>query len=1362
MGRARNAGIWTQRVAIGAVVALVVAFAVRVGSNSAESLDFRDPLIWLTSTATGEVVQADSGSGDVTARVEVGDDGDSLDVVQRGSDAFVLNRTKGTIARVNGSTLALEGQAAVDSDPAARVLAIADHAGVATGSGFVPLDPVTGSPGAPVEFDGLSDAVLAADGTFWALDGTRQLLAVGAGGDRAEPVVVPGETRPFGLVTTAQGAYLVDGSGPSLRALDGRGPGLGGSSCVGGPIAAGSAIGGSRETSSSVVVMADADGATVRMNDLIAEVCTTALLGDIGDEPRFGTPVESGGLAFVPLESTGEIIVLSVEDGAVLGRYAVTGADRTIVLDVKDGTVWFNDPDGAAAGTIDAQGIVAEIDKYREIEVGGVTEDVATGSDAVRPGGTGGGTTTGAEPSGATTDTGDTGTEGSNDGVGNSADSTDRSVNSGRDDGPAEDTDLSGFYADFTYSKRVVEVGEVVTFSDRSPGGPTAWTWEFGDGTFSTGPDTSHSWDAVGAYRVTLRIEAPEGTASASVTIEVIDDTTRGRPIADFAFSASRIEVGQSVTFTDRSTGTVDELSWDFGDGNTSSEETVEHSWDNAGSYQVALTATNALGSDTSETVTITVYDRVQQPSASIEASTTRASINQTVTLVSRSTGNPTELSWGFGDGARAEGETVTHSWTTAGTYEVSLSVSNSAGSSEATITITIDDVVVEPVARIVASTNVAEIGQPVRFTSLTTNSPTRLTWDFDDGDTAVGTEVVHAFDYPGRFEVSLRASNDAGASRATTVITVLADIPPPVAGFVFQPEPASAGSPVQFTDTSGGGPVTRWTWNFGDGTATSSQRNPSHVFARAGTYTVRLTTENRGGTDDEVRQIVVLPPRPIASFSYSPTIPNAGQAVQFTDTTRGSDPDSWRWEFADLGTSTERNPTFTFPRNGSFAVTLVVRNAGGDSYQTRIVEVNPRPPVAAFSITPSTGITSSTPVRFAYVPPAPTVGGEPAEYRWTFPGGSTSSSSSPAPPPITFSQAGTYDVTLLVRNAGGSNQITQRITVNAVPSFTFSAPRFLAGQPVSFTNTSSGGPFTSVVWEWGDGTANGSGSSPTHTYAREGTYNARVTVFNGTTPSQSAVQAIRIYPVPTATITGPSPGSVVAGTPTTLTATVAGGDATWTVNGATVGTGASVPYTFPSAGDYVVVVTVRNAGGGLAEDDRTYRDVPAAAPVASFTAAHAPGAPNGQITFTSTSTPGTGLTFQWRVGSAGGPPAATTSTFTHTFAPDASAAARTVYLTVRDSRGRTDDAEMVVPGQSAASFSVSPAIPLSGQPITFTNTSSQGPFSAISWAVDGEPAGTGATMTRTFAAPGTYQVTITVTNLWGTATRTQDVVLLL
>ena len=303
--------------------------------------------------------------------------------------------------------------------------------------------------------------------------------------------------------------------------------------------------------------------------------------------------------------------VVRVAEGTVVARATVTGVDRPFDLTVKDGTVWFNESGGAWAGVLGADGVVERVDKYPQVVVsanngGGQPGQEQPNKGANTSGSTGENAGSATNPSG-----GDPASQPADGTVGGG--SSQATGSDGGATGPTENTDLTGLVADFTYSKRVVEVGESVTFVDRSQGGPIAWTWDFADGSFSTGREASHSWDAVGAYRVTLRIESPTGTAAATATIEVIDENTRSRPNADFRFSASRVEVGQAVTFTDRSTGNATSLAWDFGDGNTGDWRGRRSCVVGAGTYQVALTATNALGSDTSEPATITVYDRVDQ-----------------------------------------------------------------------------------------------------------------------------------------------------------------------------------------------------------------------------------------------------------------------------------------------------------------------------------------------------------------------------------------------------------------------------------------------------------------------------------------------------------------------------------------------------------------------------------------------------------------------------------------------------------------------------------------------------------------------------------------------------------------------------
>jgi len=86
---------------------------------------------------------------------------------------------------------------------------------------------------------------------------------------------------------------------------------------------------------------------------------------------------------------------------------------------------------------------------------------------------------------------------------------------------------------------------------------------------------------------------------------------------------------------------------------------------------------------------------------------------------------------------------------------------------------------------------------------------------------------------------------------------------PAPVAAFTFSPASPQTNASVTFADTSTGSP-TSWQWTFGDG-GTSTLRNPTHTYAVAGAYTVRLTATNAGGSSQVTRSLTISAP-PVSS----------------------------------------------------------------------------------------------------------------------------------------------------------------------------------------------------------------------------------------------------------------------------------------------------------------------------------------------------------------------------------------------------------------------------------------------------------------------------------------------------------------
>jgi PKD repeat protein len=154
-----------------------------------------------------------------------------------------------------------------------------------------------------------------------------------------------------------------------------------------------------------------------------------------------------------------------------------------------------------------------------------------------------------------------------------------------------------------------------VQFTDLSTGGPVSWTWDFGDGDSETSQNPSHTYDTAGSYTVTLTVVNRQGTSgqrSEASYISVEEDTATptetstttttptGSTTLATAFSGYPLNGTSPLTvqFTDSSSGTPSEWSWDFGDANTSSVQNPSHVYSNPGLYTVSLKVTKSGDSD--------------------------------------------------------------------------------------------------------------------------------------------------------------------------------------------------------------------------------------------------------------------------------------------------------------------------------------------------------------------------------------------------------------------------------------------------------------------------------------------------------------------------------------------------------------------------------------------------------------------------------------------------------------------------------------------------------------------------------------------------------------------------------------------
>lgn len=289
-------------------------------------------------------------------------------------------------------------------------------------------------------------------------------------------------------------------------------------------------------------------------------------------------------------------------------------------------------------------------------------------------------------------------------------------------------------------------------------------------------------------------------------------------------------------------------------------------------------------------------------------------------------------------------------------------------------------------------------------------------------------------------------ASLPAAADNTVTVSGVILPSSVPVAAFTAIPTSGTAPLTVQFSDQSTNAPVS-WKWEYRKGAGSwmsfSSDKNPSYTFSAAGSYSIRLTVTNSGGSDTETKTrylTVAVPVKPVAAFSGIPKSGTAPLTVQFTDKSKNT-PVTWKWEYRKIQGgrmedrngepgawtqfSTDKDPVFTFSSAGSYDIRLTVTNAGGKDVEIKNNYITARPaamkPIARFSQDRHTGEAPLT-VRFT-----DRSINAPASWNWQFGDGSSSGDQNPV---HTYTSPGFYIVRERVSNDAGSDTTTGYVVV--------------------------------------------------------------------------------------------------------------------------------------------------------------------------------------------------------------------------------------------------------------------------------------------------------------------------------------------
>lgn len=412
-----------------------------------------------------------------------------------------------------------------------------------------------------------------------------------------------------------------------------------------------------------------------------------------------------------------------------------------------------------------------------------------------------------------------------------------------------------------TCTSAVCQFSEKATDAD---GALTKWQWDFGDGMSSASRNPSHDFVWNGTYRVTLVVTDDKGNTGAyAAPVTIIGGLTPNTlPSAHFVWECKE----RLCTFIDNSSdadGTITKWQWNFGDGSPATNQpTASRYYASVGVYDVTLTVTDDRGGSDSQVYTISVGANAP-PIAAFEASCSGLTC-QFTDQSTDSDGTITSRSWSFGDGSpNSSATSASHVFAAAGTYPVTLSVTDDKGATNLTTrSITVATSNSPPVASFTVSCSLL-VCSFTDASSDTDGSIVKWVWDFGDGSGLTNQSSTHTYPASGTYSVSLTVTDNRGSTANTVRQVTVSSVTnaAPVAEFTY----TCTGTTCRFNDASrdADGSITSWRWEFGDGT-TSSDANPIRTFAAGGTYIVRLDVADNGGALGTTSRTITLAPTPI------------------------------------------------------------------------------------------------------------------------------------------------------------------------------------------------------------------------------------------------------------------------------------------------------------------------------------------------------------------------------------------------------------------------------------------------------------------------------------------------------------------
>ena len=638
--------------------------------------------------------------------------------------------------------------------------------------------------------------------------------------------------------------------------------------------------------------------------------------------------------------------------------------------------------------------------------------------------------------------------------------------------------------------------GSIFLFSNSSDLGINN-NWDFGDNTSSFLTNPTHVFADSGYYRVTLTGTSLTNDCPASDSVDLVvlpypevtatSDTTNGCIPLPVNFSSSVKSVGYYL--------------WDFGDGNTSTLANPNHIYTNDGYYIVNLRFEDLTGCVDSFDFDLIPYPVPQTSFNPIQLDT--CVLPASYTLQNNSIGASSN-NWDFGNGSISSINSPNYSYTSPGSYDISLKVSNSYGCRDSSI----QSIVINPVP--ISNFNPIQLDTcilPINY-NLVNNSQGAIayTWDFGDGNSSNLENLNHSYNQDGNYQISLIAMNSVGCFDTSKISVNILPVPDLSFNFV-QRDTCTIPSIFNFQNNSNG--ATSYLWDFGDGIY-SSLSSPIHTFNYAGTFNVQLSSTNIYGCSDSFINPVTINPVPIAQFNAI-QLDTCSLPASYSLVNNSTGAFINSWDFGDGSNSNSLNLNYAYLNSGTYDITLTTTNQFGcfDS-STKTVNVLPIP---NSDFTYNKLDSCILPSNYSFTNNSSSSN----TYIWTF---DTIANSIQSNPFFTFNSDGIFEIKLLaINNSGCTDSSISFVNVNPIPNADFLIDSTIGCQPfnVIFNNNSQNSSFYN--WDFGDGNT-ASFFNGFYEFQNSGTYIIKLVTEDLIGCKDSTFESINVYPSPTSNYT--------------------------------------------------------------------------------------------------------------------------------------------------------------------------------------------------------------------------------------------------